>query len=81
VIPADFAGIMVCDRGQSYDAEELEGVAQQKCLAHLIRNAAGLVEEKAGGARQLDLRLKHIPQRALLLSGSNHQMAEEIIPG
>jgi transposase len=32
VIPADFAGIMVCDRGRSYDAGELEGVAQQKCL-------------------------------------------------
>jgi hypothetical protein len=30
LIPADFGGIMICDRGRSYDAKELEGVAQQK---------------------------------------------------
>jgi transposase len=45
LIPADFGGVMVCDRGRSYDAVELEGVAQQKCLAHLIRNAAKVAEE------------------------------------
>ena len=39
---------MVCDRGRSYDALELEGVAQQKCLAHLIRNAAKVAEDKTG---------------------------------
>jgi len=32
LIPADFGGVMICDRGRSYDAKELEGVAQQKCL-------------------------------------------------
>jgi transposase len=32
LIPADFAGVMICDRGRSYDATELEEVAQQKCL-------------------------------------------------
>ena len=39
LIPASFGGVLVCDRGRSYDAVELEGVAQQKCLAHLIRNS------------------------------------------
>jgi hypothetical protein len=33
-VPGDFGGVMVCDRGRSYDAVELDGVAQQKCLAH-----------------------------------------------
>ena len=51
LIPADFAGVMVCDRGRSYDAVELEALAQQKCLAHLIRNAAKVAEEKTGRAR------------------------------
>ena len=50
LIPASFGGVLVCDRGRSYDAVELEGVAQQKCLAHLIRNAAKIVEEKTGRA-------------------------------
>jgi transposase len=32
LIPVDFGGVMVCDRGRSYDAVELEEVARQKCL-------------------------------------------------
>ena len=46
LISADFAGVLVCDRGRSYDAVELEGVAQQKCLAHLIRNAADVAQQR-----------------------------------
>jgi hypothetical protein len=52
VIPADFGGVLVCGRGRSYDAVPLDGVAQQKCLAQLIRNAAQLGEEKTGRAQQ-----------------------------
>ncbi len=52
LIPAHFGGVMVCDRGRSYDAVELEEVAQQKCLAHLIRNAAKVAEQKNGRARR-----------------------------
>lgn len=37
LIPADFQGVMICDRGPSYDARELENVPQRKCLSHLIR--------------------------------------------
>jgi hypothetical protein len=29
LIPADFQGEMICDRGPSYDAREMEDVAQQ----------------------------------------------------
>jgi transposase len=67
LIPADFGGVMICDRGRSYDAKELEGVAQQKCLSHLIRNCAKLSDEKTGQARQFGWQLKDILQRALLL--------------
>ena len=67
LIPADFAGVMICDRGRSYDAKELEAVAQQKCLAHLIRNCAKLTDEKTGQAGQFGRQLKDILQRALLL--------------
>jgi transposase len=74
LIPADFEGIMVCDRGRSYDAAELEGVAQQKCLAHLIRNAARLSEEKTGPARQFAQQLKHILQRARSLFADRNEI-------
>jgi transposase len=48
-IPSDFGGVMVCDRGKSYDAKELEAVAQQKCLSHLIRNAAEARKRRPAG--------------------------------
>jgi hypothetical protein len=59
---------MVCDRGRSYDAKELRGVAQQKCFAHLIRNAGGIVDGKKGRAKEFDQNLKHLLQQALGLA-------------
>jgi len=35
----NFTGVLICDRFSSYDSHFLDGVKQQKCLAHLIRNA------------------------------------------
>jgi hypothetical protein len=37
LIPSDYAGVIVTDRGKSYDAKELLGVHQQKCLDQLKR--------------------------------------------
>jgi transposase len=74
LVPADFSGVLVCDRGRSYDAAELEGVAQQKCLAHLIRNAAKVAEEKTGPAREFGRQLKDILRRALLLSTQRKEL-------
>jgi transposase len=74
LVPADFGGVMICDRGRSYDAAELEKVAQQKCLAHLIRNSAKLSDEKAGQARRFGRQLKDILQRALLLSAGRKEI-------
>jgi hypothetical protein len=42
-IPADFAGT---DPGKSYDAEELLGVQQQKCLDHLKENIHEALEPR-----------------------------------
>lgn len=74
LIPADFRGVMICDRGPSYDAQELEDVAQQKCLSHLIRNAKAVEESKTGRARQFSQRLKELLQQALALSANKNKL-------
>lgn len=62
LIPSDYAGIMVTDRGKSYDADELSEVDQQKCLDHLKRNIDEVLETKTGRARSFGLKLKGILQ-------------------
>ena len=74
LIPASFGGVLVCDRGRSYDAVELEGVAQQKCLAHLIRNAAKIVEEKTGRACHFGRQLIDMLRQSLSLSARRTAM-------
>ena len=64
LIPADYAGVMVTDRGKSYDAEEFLGVQQQKCLDHLKENINEVLEHKAGRARSFGLKLKGILREA-----------------
>jgi transposase len=77
LLPADFAGVMICDRGRSYDAKELEAVAQQKCLSHLIRNVKAVAEGKTGRARHFSRRLKELLQQALALSAAYEEMDGE----
>jgi len=60
IIPSDYEGVLVTDRGKSYDADELSEVAQQKCFDHLKRNIAGVLETKKGPARGFGLKLKKI---------------------
>jgi hypothetical protein len=48
VIPAGYKGVMGCDRGKSYDAAELAGVKQQKCLCHVTRSLSAEVERDPG---------------------------------
>jgi transposase len=74
LIPADFQGVMVCDRGRSYDAVELEDVAQQKCLGHMMRNAKAVEESKTGRARQFSEKLKELLRQALALSAKKNEM-------
>ncbi len=74
LIPADFSGVMVCDRGKSYDAEELAAVTQQKCLAHLIRNAAEVAKGKTGRAKHFSSRLKHLLRQAVSLPAKQTEL-------
>ena len=67
VIPADYAGVMGTDRGKSYDAEEFDGVEQQKCLGHLQRNITEVLETKKGRARTFGLDLKEILRQGIEL--------------
>ncbi len=66
-IPADYRGTMITDRGTSYDAAELAGVKQQKCLAHVQRSLSELLEGKSGRARGFAAELKGLLKRALAL--------------
>jgi transposase len=74
LIPANFEGVLVCDRGRSYDAIELQGLLQQKCLAHLIRNAAALQQQKTGRAARFGKHLKDLLQQALRLWAGRDKM-------
>jgi transposase len=67
VIPADYAGVMVTDRGRSYDARAFDHVDQQKCLAHILRSISDMVERKRGRARDFGEQLKACLQEALAL--------------
>jgi transposase len=67
LIPRDYGGVLVSDRGKSYEAHELEAVAQQKCLAHLLRNVTDVVAAKHGRARQFGATLNLLLHTALAL--------------
>src|SRR5712692_8080151 len=60
LIPSDYAGVMVTDRGKNYEADELSEVDQQKCLDHLKTNIDEVLETKTGPARGFGLTLKKI---------------------
>lgn len=64
-IPADYAGVMIADRGRSYDAVELAGVRQQKCLAHVLRSLSDVLATKSRGAVRFARRLKGLLREAL----------------
>jgi transposase len=77
VVPADYGGVLVSDRGQSYEAHELQGWQQQKCLAHLLRNVSDVVEQKCGMARQFGLGLKMLLREGIALWKERPQLAPE----
>jgi transposase len=67
IIPGDYTGVMVTDRGKSYDAEEFDNVEQQKCLSHILRNIQDVVETKRGWARQFGSKTKVLLQEGMAL--------------
>lgn len=73
VVPAEYEGVLVTDRGRSYDAIELAGVRQQKCLAHIQRSLSEVLERQPGKARAFGSRLKSLFRQALDLWRDYHQ--------
>ena len=67
IIPADYRGVLVTDRGKSYDAGALRDVSQSKCVAHLQRNIAEVMETKQGAAKGFGNKLKDILKRGTQL--------------
>jgi transposase len=67
VIPAHYDGVMVTDRGRSYDAQAFDAVRQQKCLAHILRSIREVEATKRGRARAWGTQLKGLLQEALAL--------------
>jgi len=77
VIPADYGGVLVSDRGKSYDAEALDSTLKQKCLAHLLRNISEVVKSKQGRARQFGARLKVLLREGLALWHARRDLTPE----
>lgn len=73
VVPSDYRGVMVTDRGRSYDALALSGVKQQKCLAHVLRSISDVVETKMGRGRSFGNRLKGLLREAMKLWQAYHR--------
>jgi ribosomal protein S27AE len=63
----DFSGVLGTDRGTSYEAKSLEGLAQQKCLSHLLKNLSEVENTKTGPARCFARDLKQTLREALEL--------------
>ena len=72
VIGDDYAGVLVTDRGKSYDAKELEAVKQQKCIPHALRSINEVLETKQGRARHFGARLKTLLKEGLALWHEYH---------
>ena len=70
VVPSDYGGVMVTDRGRSYDAQALSGVKQQKCLAHVLRSVSEVVQTKTGRGRSFGKRLSRLLREAMELRGA-----------
>lgn len=73
LVPSDYGGILHTDRGRSYDANELEMVAQQKCCFHILRSIDKVLEHKQGSARAFGETLKGLIHDAIHLWHRYHQ--------
>ena len=67
LIPSDYGGVMVTDRGRSYDSHTLSGIRQQKCMAHVIRSIGEVVQTKVGRGRSFGKRLIELLRESIEL--------------
>ena len=73
VVPSDYRGVLVTDRGRSYDAQPLAAVKQQKCLAHVLRSISDVVETKKGRGRSFGRQLQRLLREAMQLRQADHR--------
>jgi transposase len=78
VIGDDYPGVLVTDRGKSYDAKELAGVKQQKCIPHALRSIDQVLEIKRGRARHFGARLKALLKEGLQLWHDYHDQQGQL---
>src|SRR3954470_24636894 len=76
VIGDAYPGVLVTDRGKSYDAKELEAVKQQKCIPHALRSINEVLETQHGRARHFGARLKGLLKEGLQLWHDYHDHPE-----
>jgi transposase len=79
IIPTDYMGVMISDRGKSYDAEEFQQVEQQKCLGHILRNITDVVETKHGRACEFGLIAKRLLQEGMELWRARHRLSADAL--
>lgn len=72
IIPPDYEGVMVTDRGRSYDDSSFNGVDQQKCLSHVLQSVSSVLEIQKGRARDFGERLKELLQETIQVWRSYH---------
>jgi len=81
LIPSDFPGVMITDRGRSYDAKEFDEVKQQKCIGHIQRSIAAVVEKHAEQELPFCIELKRLLKEAVELWHSYHNSHSNIYRG
>lgn len=73
VLPEDWPGTMVTDRGRSYDARILQGMKQHKCTYHVLSSIQQVVDIKLGKDRYFGLELKDLSQQGIGLWNARKQ--------
>jgi transposase len=73
LIPGDYDGTLVTDRGKSYDAQELRAVKQQKCLAHIQRSLSQAMERQRESEQWFGRQLKELLSEAVALWHAYHE--------
>ncbi len=65
VITEAFQGVLITDRFSSYDSSLFDLVAQQKCLAHILKNLSELIKTKQGSAKVFASKLAELLRKML----------------
>ena len=81
IIPGDYAGVMITDRGKSYEADEFKRVDQQKCMSHVLRNIAEVVETKKGRAQDFGVKAEMLFQDGMQLWRQRDSLAADDFAG